>query len=77
MINENILNTWPPTENEIKKIATESFYKSDKTNIIVLVYWNNPSLLIFDPVNYANTTYLNYTCNIDERIVNIIVGKED
>ena len=70
-------NTWPPTEEEITDIASSALNQSQDKLVKVLVYWDNPKLMIFDPFNYANTKYINrkYKCN--ERTVEVIIGKED
>jgi hypothetical protein len=70
-------NTWPPTEEEIKNIASSALNQSKDKLVKVLVYWDNPKLMIFDPFHYANTPYINrkYKCN--ERMVEVVVGKED
>jgi hypothetical protein len=76
------MNNWPPTEKQIKDIASAGLNQSEKKDVKVLVYWeNNPNLMIFDPINYAPTydkwEYINkkYTCN--DRSVEVIIGKID
>lgn len=75
-------NTWPPTETQIKDIASSALNQSDDKNVIVLVYWeNDPTLMIFEPICFAPTHGLwkyiekKYTCN--DRSIKVIIGKID
>ena len=68
---------WPPTEEQIKDIASSALNSSNVSEVKVLVYWNNPTVMIFDPIHFSRTDYVEkkYTC--DERIVEVIIGKLD
>jgi len=68
---------WPPTEDQIKEIASSALNSSEMVEIKVLVYWDNPTVMIFDPIHFARTDYVEkkYTC--DGRSVEVIIGKID
>ena len=69
---------WPPTEEQIKDIASSALNSSEKKDMKVLVYWeNDPDLMIFDPICFARTEYVKkkYTCG--GRSVKVIIGKID
>tara|TARA_B110000459_G_C16432563_1_gene412490 strand:+ start:592 stop:825 length:234 start_codon:yes stop_codon:yes gene_type:complete len=68
---------WPPTEEQIKDIASSALNSSNVSEVKVLVYWNNPTVMIFDPIHFSRTDYVEkkYTC--DERSVEVIIGKLD
>tara|TARA_R110001592_G_scaffold201760_1_gene450944 strand:+ start:699 stop:932 length:234 start_codon:yes stop_codon:yes gene_type:complete len=68
---------WPPTEEQIKDIASSALNSSDMVDFKVLVYWNNPTIMIFDPIHFSQTDYVEkkYTC--DGRSVKVIIGKID
>ena len=68
---------WPPTEVEIKDIASCALNSSNVSEVKVLVYWNNPTIMILDPIHFAPTDYVEkkYTC--DGRSVKVIIGKLD
>lgn len=68
---------WPPTEEQIKDIASSALNSSDMVEIKVLVYWNDPTTMIFDPFHFAQTDYVRkkYTC--DGRSIEVIIGKID
>ena len=68
---------WPPTEEQIKDIASSALTECEEVEVKVLVYWNNPTTMIFDPFHFAPTDYVEkkYTC--DGRSVEVIIGKID
>ena len=69
---------WPPTEKQIKELASAALNQSKKKDVKVLIYWeNDPNLMIFEPDFFANTEYIqkNYTCN--DRSIEVIIGKVD
>ena len=68
---------WPPTEDQIKEIASSALNSSEMVEIKVLVYWDNPTIMILDPIHFAPTDYVEkkYTC--DGRSVKVIIGKLD
>ena len=69
---------WPPTEKQIKHIASDGLKMSEKKDVKVLVYWeNDPNLMIFDPAFFAKTEYINQTFNYKDRSIEVIIGKVD
>lgn len=70
-------HSWPPDEDKIKDIVISALDISHDKDVKVLVYWDNPTLIIFDPIHFARTDYVRkkYTCN--ERSIEINIGKED
>jgi len=69
--------TWPPTSEDILMIAKSAFAQSDKDDIKVLVYWDNPKLMIFDPFHFAHTEYIHKKYKSNGRIVTVSIGKQD
>jgi|TARA_B110000008_G_C16827542_1_gene507162 hypothetical protein len=74
-----VAKTWPPTEEEIMNIACAGLNQSQNKDVSVLVYWDNPSIMILDPLilSHANTEYIKKKYNCNERTINVIIGKED
>ena len=74
---ENI--SWPPTDEQIKTIASSALNTTEEKDVKVLVYWlNNPKLMIFNSNCYANTEYVRKKCEVsDGRSVLVEIGKED
>jgi hypothetical protein len=70
-------NNWPPSEDQIKDIAISALNKSQDKDVKVLVYWDNPTLMILDPFHFANTKYVKRKYEHNERSVEVIIGKED
>ena len=70
------MNSWPPTNEQFKIIADSAFNQSQKKDTKVLVYWDNPFLLIFDPKEFHDTEYLLKEYEYQDRIVKLIIGKE-
>ncbi len=72
---------WPPTEVQIKDIASSALNNSEVAEVKVLVYWDNPTVIIFDPLHFAQTDYVEkkYTCGSGSgsRSVEVIIGKID
>jgi hypothetical protein len=68
---------WPPTEEQIKDIASSALNSSNVSEVKVLVYWDNPTIMILDPIHFSRTDYVEkkYTC--DGRSVKVIIGKLD
>ena len=71
------IKKWPPTENEIRDIAVSGLNKSQDKDVKLLVYWDNPNLMIFDPFHFANTEYIKKKYETNGRTVEITIGKED
>ena len=72
---------WPPSDSEFLNIANQAF-GSNKHDInkqtTVLVYWDNPKLMIFDPIHFARTKYVEQVFNHNEKgSVKVIIGQED
>lgn len=70
-------NNWPPSEDQIKDIAVASLNNSQDKDVTVLVYWDNPKVMIFDPFHFANTEYVEKKYEYNERSVKVTIGKED
>ena len=55
----NERSSWPPTEEQIRDVAIAALNKSQDKDVTVLIYWeNDPNLMIFDPIHFANTEYI-------------------
>ena len=70
---------WPPNEDQIKTIASSALNQSQDKDVSVLVYWDNPNLMIFDPIHdvLAKTAYIVKKYEHNERSVLVRIGKED
>ena len=73
---------WPPTEKQVKNIASAGLNQSEKKDVKVLVYWeNDPNLMIFDPIFLAPTNgkweYINKKYTYKDRSIEVIIGKID
>ena len=69
---------WPPTEKQIKHIASAGLEMNQEKDVKVLVYWeNDPNLMIFDPIHYAKTEYISKKFNCKDRSIEVIIGKVD
>ena len=68
---------WPPTDEQLKDIASSALNSSDVVEVKVLVYWNEPTIMVFDPFHFAQTDYVKkkYTCG--GRSVEVIIAKID
>ena len=75
--NGEIKYPWPPNEDQILDIASSALNNSQDKDVKVLVYWDNPSLMIFEPIHYADTRYINKKYTYHERNVEVIIGMED
>ena len=73
----SINKTWPPTEEQITNLASAALNRSQDKDVKILVYWDNPTLMIFDPFHYANTKYIKRKFAHNERTVLVTIGKED
>ena len=67
---------WPPTEDQIRDIVISAFNQSQDKDVKVLVYWDNPQLMIFDPIHFAQTKYIHKKFEHNERSCEITIGKE-
>ncbi len=68
---------WPPTDDEIINIASSALNQSQDKDVKVLVYWDNSTLMIFDPFHFAQTKYIKRKFTHNERTVLVTIGKED
>ena len=68
---------WPPTEDQFLNIASSALNQSHDKDVKVLVYWDNPKLMILEPFHYAQTDYMRRKFKHNERTVEVIIGKED
>jgi hypothetical protein len=74
----NERSKWPPTEEQIKTIASSALNQSQDKDVKVLVYWeNDPTLMIFEPIHFANTKYIHKKYEHNERSIEVIIGKVD
>ena len=69
--------SWPPTAEQIRDIAIEALNNSTKRDITVLLYWDNPSLMIYDPSIFSQTDYVRKKFKTEERIIEVIIGRQD
>ncbi len=70
--------SYPPTEDQIRDVAIAALNKSQDKDVTVLVYWeNDPDLMIFDPINFANTEYIHRKFEAYERTITVHIGKTD
>jgi len=84
VLNNNIMseatyaeNPWPPTEEEFQDIASSALNQSQDKDVKVLVYWDNPTLMILEPFHFAQTKYIKKKFTHNERTVLVTIGKED
>ena len=73
---------WPPTEEQIKDIASAGLNQSKDKDVKVLVYWeNDPNLMIFEPIIFSPTNgkweYINRKYTSSDRSIEVIIGKID
>jgi hypothetical protein len=68
---------WPPTEDQLTDIASSALNQSHDKDVKVLVYWDNPTLMILEPFHYGKTDYIRKKFSHNERTVEVIIGKED
>lgn len=70
-------SSWPPTMEQIKTIASSALNQSKEKDVKVLVYWDNAELMIYDPIHFASTEYIQKAFKTADRSVTVIIGKED
>jgi hypothetical protein len=71
------MNNWPPTDEQIRDIACQALNKSTKKEINVLVYWDNPGIMIYDPFHFAQTDYIRKKFKTEDRTVEVNIGRQD
>ena len=70
--------SWKPTEEQIRDVAIAALNKSQDKDVTVLIYWeNDPNLMIFDPIHFANKEYIHKKFEAYELILTVHIGKED
>lgn len=69
--------SWPPSEEYIRNLAVNALNKSEKKDVKVLLYWDNPQYFIYDPIHFANTEFIINKFKLNERSVQIYIGRED
>lgn len=72
------MSTWPPSEDKFQTLALSALEKSKQKDVKILVYWeNDPNLMIFDPIHYAQTEYVERKYKNNDRSVHVVIGKID
>lgn len=69
---------WPPSEDDLRAVALTAFKRTDAPHTRVLVYADNPSVVIFKPFCFAPTQYVNATFEYEGgRTIEVVCGRED
>jgi len=76
-IDESKKYIWPPTIEQFKNIATSALNQSQDKDVKVLVYWDNPTIMIFEPIHFAQTSYVTKKYKHNERSIEVIIGEVD
>ena len=75
---DELKKEWPPVDDEIIDIASSALNQSQDKDVKVLVYWDNPNIMIFDPFYFTpKTPYISKKFTHNERTVLVTIGKED
>lgn len=70
--------SWPPSREDFVGYMKEALRLSDKKHVKALVFCDNPSLLIFDPIeDIIRCATQTGTASFEDRTVKLIIGKED
>tara|TARA_Y100000748_G_scaffold233831_1_gene197820 strand:- start:219 stop:434 length:216 start_codon:yes stop_codon:yes gene_type:complete len=70
--------TWPPTREDFVAYMKDALSQSNKQHVKALVFCDNPSLIIFDPIEqFIHCETMTGTASIEDRTVQLIIGKED
>ena len=75
--NKGIEYTWPPTKEQMEDVAVSALNRSQDKDVKVLVYWDKPTIMIFDPIHYAQTKCVYKKYDYHERTVEVIIGEID
>ena len=71
---------WPPNIKEIQNIGKYSLSQFKGNNISVLVYCDNPELMIVNPTEFSNTLYISQEMKFFDngriRNIKVIIGKK-
>jgi|TARA_B110000967_G_C18884781_1_gene563310 hypothetical protein len=68
---------WPPTDEQILTIASSALNQSKEKDVKVLVFWDNPTLIIFDPIYFGRTEYVIKKLKTKDRSIEVNIGRED
>ena len=68
---------WPPSKEALRAVALTAFDRTDASHTRVLVYADNPDVLIMKPFCFAPTQYVNATFEYEGRTVEVVCGRED
>ena len=74
------MSSWPPSEKEITKLAVAAanqLVNSNVNKLKVLVYMDDPSIMILDPCHFAPTDYITNTYKVKGKELELIVGRID
>lgn len=70
--------TWPPTTEDFQHYMHAALEGSDKQHVKVLVFADNPTLLIYDPiVQTIQSQYKIGTAKSGERTVEVLIAEKD
>ena len=70
--------SWPPSREHFVQYMKEALKLSDKKHVSALVFCDNPSVIIFDPIEQLVRCESQVgTAEFEGRTVKIIIGKED
>ena len=70
--------SWPPSREHFMRYMKEALRLSDKKHVSALIFCDNPSVIIFDPIEQLVRCESQVgTAEFEDRTVKIIIGKED
>lgn len=70
--------SWPPTKQDFIDVMQSALRQSSDPHVNVLVYADNPSLLIFDPIaEFIHGKYMTGTARQGERTIKVTIGEQD
>ena len=70
--------SWPPSREDFVGYMKEALRLSTKKHVKALVFCDNPSIIIFDPIEHIiRCETQTGTANFEDRTVKLIIGKED
>ena len=76
--NKNDETEWPPSEDQIRNLAIAVLNKSHDKDVKILVYWeNDPNVMIFNPIHFAQTEYVSKKFECNERSIEVHIGRVD
>tara|TARA_B100000795_G_scaffold267687_2_gene253055 strand:+ start:164 stop:397 length:234 start_codon:yes stop_codon:yes gene_type:complete len=71
------MTEWPPTDEQIRTIASSALNQSKEKDVTVLVFWDNPTLMIFEPLYFGHTEYVRKKFKTTDRSVDVNIGRQD